>query len=136
MIGRTAEDAEDAFFFPASASVGVRLRAREAVLLEAPVEARAREAEVARRAQEVAAVALERALDQHALGLVERHPVDRRRGRALDHQTEVLRAHALAAREQHAALDGVVELAHVAGPGVRVQRGLGRGLETVELLAV
>src|SRR6185503_2035889 len=115
MIGRTAEDAEDAAFFPASASVGVRLRAREAVLLEAPVEARAREAEVARRAQEVAAVALGRALDQH---------------------TAVLRAHALAAREQHAALDGVVELAHVAGPGVRVQRGLGRGLETVELLAV
>ena len=51
-------------------------------------------------------------------------------------QAEIAALHLVALRHQHGALDGVVELADVAGPGVVEQQLHGRVVEAVEALAV
>ena len=69
------------------------------------------------------AVALERLLDEHALDLLERQVLEprpsRRAGRGAPDRPARTR---VPCGQQHRALDRVLELAHVAGPGVREQR--------------
>src|SRR6187549_1793562 len=97
----------------------LRLQSRTllSVLFQSPVQRAAREPQRASRLAHVAAVAVHRLLHEKALDLLERELLEPRRlGRAP--QRQVADAEAVARRHQHRALDGVVELAHVAGPGV------------------
>src|SRR5262245_39144331 len=93
----------------------------QAVALDPAIERAAREPERPGRLAHVTVEALEGAPDQLALRLVERQVIE---GRTAFHrpEAEIDRAHLVARCEQHRALDGVIQLAHVAGPGVRAQR--------------
>src|SRR3954452_11240020 len=110
----------------------------EPMLLEPPVEGAAREAQRLGGLADVA-VAGERLLDQHPLDLLQRQILQLARGsrgRRRRLQAQVLRPHEVAAPHEHAALDGVVELAYVARPRVALQSGDRRLLEAPEALAV
>src|SRR5688500_20400190 len=87
----------------------------QAVLLQPAIERAAREAERVGRLADVAAVAVESLADEVLLDLLERHLLE---AAALRRplEAEVGGGDAVAPREQHRALDGVVELAHVARP--------------------
>src|SRR6185295_4428673 len=85
----------------------------------------------------VAVVTLERAPDQLTLDLVQRQLLEGL-GAARLAQTEpdVGAADTRTGCQEHRALDGVLQLAHVAGPGMLQQRLHGLGLEALERLAV
>src|SRR5581483_11273494 len=105
------------------------------VLLEPPVERAARQPERRRGVADVAAIAVERLLDQVLLDLLEGHLLEpaRRRGAV---EAEVERRDARAARQQHGALDGVVELAHVARPRMAFHGAQRGGVEAGDVLAI
>src|SRR5262245_11010003 len=112
-----------------------RCGASQAVTLEPAVERAARESERLRRLAHVALVSLEGAPNQLLLGLVQRQVIEG--GAAFRRtQAEIGRAHLIADREQHRALDRMVQLAHVAGPGMGAQRLQRFGLEPGQPLAV
>src|SRR5262245_14756964 len=109
--------------------------ALEAVALEAPVERAAREAQRLRRLADVAVVAPQRAADQLALDLVQRQLVESA-GALRRPQPEIAGTDLVALREQHRALDRVIQLAHVTRPGMSEQHAHRLGLEAAEVLAV
>src|SRR5581483_4408737 len=85
---------------------------------------------------DVAAVAGQGFADQESLDFLQAHVFQLLRRFARGAQAEVAVAHQLTLGEQYGALDGMIEFAHVAGPGV-VEHGLERGgLKAGELLAV
>src|SRR5919201_1398322 len=91
---------------------------------QSAVERAPAQAQRPRRLAHVAVEAGECLLDEQPLDLLQRHLLEPRgrraaRGRA---EAEVARAQRVALREEHRALDGVVEFADVAGPRVVEQR--------------
>src|SRR6185436_2232217 len=110
--------------------------ASEPVTFEAPVERAAREPERAGGVADVAVVTLERALDEHALHLVERELLERRGPGIGGTQAEIAGVQLRVARQQHRALHRVLQLAHVAGPGMRQQRLDRRRVEALQGLAI
>src|SRR5436305_3739484 len=109
----------------------------EAMLLQPAVEGAAGESQRLRRLADVA-VAGERLLDEDLLHVFEGEVLEARRrgGRGGGLEAQVLDPHPVAAPHQHPALHRVVELAHVARPGVGQQGGAGALLEAAERLAV
>src|SRR5689334_18212953 len=97
-------------------------------MLQATIEGAARQAE---RAGGVAGVgvAVERALNEHALGLLEREPVERGRALPIAGEVQVGGVQLVTAGEQDGALDDVLQLAHVARPGMLEERADGVGPE-------
>src|SRR4051794_24077596 len=99
------------------------------MMRETAIEGAARQAEGARRVGDVAGVAVERALDEIALGLVEREIVEApaaavaRAGGAAEEQ--IGGVHDVAGAQEHGALDDVLELAHVARPRMLEERAHG-----------
>src|SRR5712664_2236081 len=82
-------------------------------------------------------MARQRPLNQVMLHFVEAHFLEarsasRRRGA----QTEIAGAHQRPGRQQHAALDRVIQLANVARPGMFVKDLRGDGIESTDCLAV
>src|SRR5215207_7369397 len=87
------------------------------VLLHPAVEGAAAEAEGFGRLADVAAEAPERLLDEEALDLFEAHLFEAAlAAAAAGLEAEVGRLHLVGAREEHGALDDVVQLSHVPGP--------------------
>src|SRR6185503_8576564 len=99
----------------ACASVGLRADAEAG---EAAVEGAAREAEDAGGFADVAALGGEGALDEVALDLLEGHVLEAGGGFGARAELEVGGGDVVAGGEQARALDDVLELADVAGPGV------------------
>src|ERR687884_623889 len=105
---------------------------------QSAVERAAAQAQRLRGLADVALEARERLLDEEPLDLLERHLLEPRRPRGAARgaaQREVGRAHLVAVREEHRALDRVVELADVARPEVVEQRLHRARVEAGELLA-
>src|SRR5439155_1302778 len=94
----------------------------EAMPLEPPIEGAAREAESLGRIAHVPARAGERLVDEYALDFLEAHVVERATPVRRTGQCQVAPADLGALGQQDSALDRVVELAHVARPGVAQQR--------------
>ena len=110
---------------------------REAELLDPVAHLVAVDAEQLRRLGLVAAGALERLHEQLPLDLLEvdafgRQPELGRRHAA--RQREVLRLELAAVDQQHRALDGVAQLADVAGPLVLLERAHGCRRQAAQLL--
>src|SRR6266403_1362547 len=105
------------------------------MLLQPAVEGAPAQAERLGRLAHVAAVALERLADQHALDLLEREVLEARAWPAAP-EAQVGRADKRAVRHEHRALERMVELADVAGPGMRLERVERLGLEAGERLPV
>src|SRR5438270_11006502 len=104
------------------------------MMRQSAIEGAARQAERARRVGDVAGVAIERALDEVALGLVESELLEARaavRARAAGAAAEqqIGGVDDVAGAQKQRPLDDVLELAHVAGPGVLEERGHGVGGE-------
>src|SRR5947208_5781584 len=104
------------------------------MMRETAIEGAARQAEGARGVGDVAAVAVERALDEVALGLVEREVVEAlaalaARAGAAAAEEQIGGVHDIGGAQEHGALDDVLELAHVARPRMLVERGHGVGAE-------
>src|SRR5436309_5889114 len=110
----------------------------DAVLAHQVVQRRPAHVDLARRAGHVAGVARQALDQQPPLRLVARR-LQRRDAFHPDlGQLEVLGPQVGVARQDDAALDAVLQLAHVAGPGVpldRAQPGLGEALEATPVLA-
>src|SRR5205085_1909885 len=70
------------------------------------------------RVAHVAARPRQRFLNQHTLHILETHLIERTRAVTSAAETKIARANRVALRQQHGALDRVIELAHVAGPGM------------------
>src|SRR5882724_3327400 len=83
----------------------------QAVSLEAPIERAAAEAERLGRLAHVAVEARHRFLDEEPFDVLEAHVLDARGRIAIDPQPQLAEANRGALRHQHAALDGMVELA-------------------------
>src|SRR6185312_8022547 len=97
------------------------------MMRQTAIEGAARQAERARRVGDVAGEAVERALDEVALGLFDREAVEVRaavaaRGRAAAAEEQIAGVHHVAVTEQERALDDVLELAHVARPRMLEER--------------
>src|SRR3954452_19191566 len=93
------------------------------MMRQSAIEGAARQAERARRVADVAAEAVERALDEVALRLVERERVEARAAALAARaaaagagEQQIGRVHHLAGAQKQRALDDVLELAHVARP--------------------
>src|SRR5512138_3863341 len=105
------------------------------MMLEPAVEGAPAEAQRLRGLTHVPAVALERLADEYALHLLQRQVLEPC-GRPAPTQPQVGGADQRTVGHEHRALQGVVQLAHVAGPSVALE-GLQRlGLEAGERLAV
>src|SRR3954469_6731289 len=85
---------------------------------EPAVQRAARQAEDAGGFADVAALGGEGALDEVALDLLDRHVLEPRRRLAARAEQEIGGGDVVAGGEQAGALDDVLELADVAGPGV------------------
>src|SRR5206468_7590526 len=108
----------------------------QSIALQASIERAPAETERLRRLAHVAVEAHHRLLDEKAFDILEAHVFDARRSVAVDAQTELAETDRRSLRHQDAALDGVIELADVARPGMIEQR-LQRGrLEASEVLPV
>ena len=105
------------------------------VALQPAVERAARQAERAGGVADVA-VARHRLLDQERLDFLEAHVLEPRGRAAVDAQPEVAGADGRPLRHQHRALDGVIQLAHVARPAMVDQDLHRRGIEPGERLAI
>src|ERR1044072_415049 len=105
---------------PSSKDASTQRRPRsDFVLLHAPVECAAAEAEDFRRLADFSAEALERVLYQKTFDLFEAHLFEAALAAfARGAEAEVCRFDFVRAREEDCALNYVVELAHVAGPVV------------------
>src|SRR5262249_37790066 len=108
----------------------------EAVPLESAIERAAAQAERLRRLADVAVEPRHRLLDQEALDVFQAHFLDPRRGVLVQPQPQIARTDGRGLRHQHAAFDGVIELADVAGPGMIEQRLERLRLEAGDVLAV
>ena len=75
---------------------------------------------------DVAIVTGERLLDQETFDLFEAHVLDSGDGILRRAQSEIARAHELVLCHQHGALDGMIELAHIARPRVIEQQSASR----------
>src|SRR5205823_13475755 len=93
-------------------------RRSEVMPLEATVQRAAGEPERLRRFTHVAARAREGLLDEHSLDLLQTHLLQHRRAVARRAQGEVARPDDVTLGQEHRSLHRVVELAHVAGPGM------------------
>src|SRR5690348_7959868 len=113
----------------ASALAGLVLVAASHVALELPVDGPGGDAQEPRGHALVAAGVAERLLEHPPLDLLQRRPdgddhVACRSARTLaDGLRQVPDVQHVAAGEHHRALDGVLQLAHVARPGVVLERG-------------
>src|SRR5579863_1718618 len=90
----------------------------EAVFLQAPVESAAAQAQCFARVADVAAIACQGFLNQDALDFFDAHFIKAQGCLARGAQPQIAGADLRALREQNGALDGVVELADIAGPGM------------------
>src|SRR6185503_20622678 len=98
---------------------GVRLQADlQPVALETSIQRAAAEAERLGRLADVARKPRHRLLDEKAFDFLEAHVLDPRRGVAIEPQPQLAEPDRAAGGHQHAALDRVIELANVAGPGM------------------
>src|SRR4051812_22441817 len=104
------------------------------MLLEAPVEGATAESQRLRGMTDVAAVAVERLLNQQLFYFVERHVVEG--GGRLRFEAEVHRMDMSTARQQRGTLDGVVQLPDITGPGMALECGNGVGLEPDDRLPI
>src|SRR5688572_9580902 len=100
------------------------------MLLETAVHGAARKPERVGGAAHVAIETFERALDEVALRIVERHAFEQRRTTTRYPQAEILWLTRFALRHQHGALDDVLELAHITRPRMVAHRVERLGLET------
>src|SRR5262245_44972218 len=103
------------------------------VSLQASIQGAARQPQSPGGVTDVA-VARHRLLYEMRFHFLETHVFESRRRGPVDAQPEIRRAYRRAARHQHRALDGVVQLANVAGPAVihqDLQRG---GIESRDVL--
>src|SRR5215211_4702799 len=105
------------------------------MMLETPVERAPAESQHLGGLAHVAAVAFERLPDQDALDLLERQVLEPGSASAST-EPQIGLAKMRALRQQHRALDGVVELPHVARPPMRLERCQRLGLEPRNRLAV
>src|SRR5688572_10629471 len=95
-------------------------------MLQPPIERAPREPERLGGLAHLAAGTRQRTLDQVALGLLDRHLLQARRAIGVGRtEQQVLDLDALCLREQERTLHHVLELPHVAGPGVLEQRARG-----------
>src|SRR5437762_4851814 len=101
------------------------------MMLEAAIERAAAESQRLGRVTHVAAVALERLADEDALDLLQRKILEPAR-RPTATEPQVRQPHQRALRHQHCPLERVVELAHVTGPCVALERLDRLGLESTE----
>src|SRR5437867_8068361 len=88
---------------------------------EPAIQRAAREAEGLRRIADVARCACKRLLNQNTLDVLQTHLVERRGGAPSAVQPEVTRLHTPALRHEHGPLDRVIELSHIARPGMAEQ---------------
>src|SRR5262249_53486799 len=115
----------------------VSSRALESVVGEPPIERRARQPERLGGVRDITTRATERALNQMALDLLEGHLFQARALAAIARaQRQIGGIDDFVLGQEYRALDDVLELANVAGPGVIEQRLHGFGRETPDLLAV
>ena len=94
----------------------------EPVPLKTPIERAAAEAKRFGRLAHVAVEARHRLLDEEPFHFFEAHVFDARRLIAVDSQAELPEPDDRSLRHQHATLDGMIELADVARPGMVEQR--------------
>src|SRR5258706_3633207 len=99
-----------------------RTRRSKTMSLQAAIERAARQPQRLRGFSRVAARAAERFADQHPLDVLETHRVERAAPVGGPGECQVAHPDFGALGKQHGALDGVIELAHVAGPRVAQQR--------------
>src|ERR1017187_2070524 len=109
---------------------------QQAISLQPPVERAAAQAERVGGMADVAAESRQRLLDEQRLDIFEAHVFQSRRTLAPGAQPEVDGAHHLTLRHQHGPLHGVIQLAHVARPGVGQQRLDGGFVKPRQRLAV
>src|SRR5262245_40423470 len=105
------------------------------MMLKAAVEGAPAESQRLRSLADVAAVPLERLADEHAFDLLQRQVLESRGGAAAP-ETQVGSVDSGTMRHQHGPLERMVELAHVARPGVALERLESIGLESGERLPV
>src|SRR5689334_19353638 len=105
------------------------------MMLEPPVERASAQAERLGRLAHVPAVPLECLADQHALDLLERQVLEPS-GRAPAAEAEIGGTNQRAVGQEHGALQRMVQLAHVAGPRVALERMECLRLEPRERLAI
>src|SRR6266849_69035 len=106
------------------------------VSLQPAVQGAAAETQGFGRLADVAIEARHRLLDEEAFDFLEAHVLDSRALIAIDAEPELAEPDDRALRHQHAAFNGVIELADVARPRVVEQRLHCRRLEPRDVLAI
>src|ERR1035438_9555308 len=102
----------------AGLSLAVITCPQQAISLQRPVERGAAQAERVGGMTDVAAESRQRLLDEQRLDIFEAHVLQPRRTLAPRAQSKVDGTHHLTLRHQHGPLHGVIQLAHVARPGM------------------
>src|SRR5215831_10351892 len=108
----------------------------EAIAGDAPVQRAPRQPERLRGPTHVSVVPRQGFLNEQLLDVLERQLVETWRRARRHPKSQIASPDVIALREQHGALDRMIELANVTGPGVAEQQLHGAGVEAAERFAI